>query len=153
MLLLARQPALQEQLRSEPSGIQGFVDEVIRFTPPVHGLFRYAKRDCEVDGVRIPAGSVLWLLYAAANRDPERFADPGDFDPRRRSARQALSFGHGIHFCPGQPLARFEARVAFTELLRRMDEIRLDEDADELQWPFWFVLRGPTSLPLLFKPI
>lgn len=152
MYLLATQSELQRSLRGEPDRIIHFVDEVLRFAPPVQGLFRYAKRDVEIDGVEIPAGSVLWLLYAAANRDPERFGCPAAFEVDRANSRQALTFGHGVHFCPGQPLARLESRIAFTELLRRLDDIRLDGDL-EPRYPFWFVLRGPESLPLRFSPL
>ena len=153
MQLLAGQPDLQDRLRREPGEIPDFVDEVLRFASPVQGLFRYAKRDAVVDGVEIPAGSVVWLVYAAANRDPERFEDPAVFDPRRENARHSVAFGHGPHFCPGQPLARLEGRLAFETLLARMGDIRIDADQFEPRWPAWYVVRGLEALPLTFSPI
>ncbi|HCU99671.1 MAG TPA: hypothetical protein DGL25_00595, partial [Dehalococcoidia bacterium] len=82
MQLLAEHPDLQNRLREQPSEIPAFIDEVLRFASPVQGLFRFAKRDSVVDGVQIPAGSVVWLVYAAANRDPENFEKPFNFDPQ-----------------------------------------------------------------------
>ncbi len=153
MEILAREPDLQDRLRATPAEIPDFIDEVLRFASPVQGLFRYAKRDAVVDGVRIPAGSVLWLVYAAANRDPERFEEPGTFDPQRENARHSVAFGHGPHFCPGQPLARLEGRLAFETLLARMGDIRLDDAKFEPRWPAWYVVRGLESLPLTFTPL
>ena len=153
MQLLAGQPDLQDRLRREPGEIPDFVDEVLRFASPVQGLFRYAKRDAVVDGVEIPAGSVVWLVYAAANRDPERFEDPAVFDPQRENARHSVAFGHGPHFCPGQPLARLEGRLAFETLLARMGDIRIDATSFEPRWPAWYVVRGLEALPLTFSPI
>ena len=153
MQLLAEQPDLQDRLRQEPAGIPAFIDEVLRFASPVQGLFRYAKRDAVVDGVEIPAGSVVWLVYAAANRDPERFDEPASFDPHRENARHSVAFGHGPHFCPGQPLARLEGRLAFETLLARMDDIRIDSARFQPRWPAWYVVRGLESLPLAFRPL
>ncbi len=153
MEILACEPDLQDRLRATPAEIPDFIDEVLRFASPVQGLFRYAKRDAVVDGVEIPAGSVVWLVYAAANRDPERFQEPGTFDPRRENARHSVAFGHGPHFCPGQPLARLEGRLAFETLLARMGDIRLDDAKFEPRWPAWYVVRGLESLPLTFTPL
>lgn len=153
MEILAREPDLQDRLRATPAEIPDFIDEVLRFASPVQGLFRYAKRDAVVDGVEIPAGSVVWLVYAAANRDPERFEEPGTFDPQRENARHSVAFGHGSHFCPGQPLARLEGRLAFETLLARMGDIRLDDAKFEPRWPAWYVVRGLESLPLTFTPL
>ena len=119
----------------------------------MQGLFRYAKRDAVVDGVEIPAGSVVWLVYAAANRDPERFEEPATFDPQRENARHSVAFGHGPHFCPGQPLARLEGRLAFETLLARMGDVRIDVASFEPRWPAWYVVRGLESLPLTFSPL
>ena len=152
MQILAEQPDLQERLRNTPDEIPAFIDEVLRFASPVQGLFRYAKRDAEVDGVRIPAGSIVWLMYGAANRDPEHFEEPGRFALERENARHSVAFGHGPHFCPGQPLARLEGRLAIAELLKRLGNIRIDEAKHEPSWPAWFVVRGLESLPLVFDP-
>ena len=86
----------------------------------------------------------------ASGGDPERFNAPEEFACPRDNARQAITFGHGIHFCPGQPLARLEGRLAVTEWLRRMTNIRFAQEAPEFDWPFWFLLRGPGRLDVRF---
>src|SRR4029079_1041337 len=78
-------------------------------------------------GTTIPKGVVVTLALAAGNRDPSRFPDPDRFDPERRD-NQHLGFGSGIHSCFGAPLARMEAQIAFTELLRRLDKTPLGVD-------------------------
>jgi len=98
------------------------------------------------------------LLNAAANRDPRRFDDPATFDAERANARQHLSFGRGIHTCPGAPLARTEARVSLERLLDRTTEIRISEDhhgpAGERRYSYvpTFILRGLTELYIEFTP-
>ena len=149
MFLLAGRPDLADQLRREPEGLDRFVEEVLRYETPVKGLFRLAKVDAEVAGTKVPAGSILMLAFAAANRDPGTFADPDRFDPGRDTERPTMSFGHGAHFCPGASLARLEGRLGFEVLLRRMDNIALLDDRDPEPVPS-FVLRGLKELRIRF---
>jgi cytochrome P450 len=153
MRVLCADPDLQVRLRNEPALIENFVEEVLRFESPVKGLFRYAVRDAEVNGVKVPAGSILWLAYGAANRDPGQFECPAEFDVSRATAKHHVAFGHGPHFCPGSPLARLEGRLAFTALLERLDNLRLHPDKNDLGWVQWFVLRGNTSVHVTFDRI
>lgn len=123
---------------------------------PVKGDFRLAKTTTTVGGVEVPAGTVLMLANGGANRDPRRFDNPGVFDATRSDARSHIAFGRGIHTCPGAPLARTEAKVAFKRLLERTTDIRIDESAHGpagargYQYLPTFILRGITALHLEF---
>ncbi len=107
----------------------------------------------------MPAAAVLvdGDLHGAANRDPRRFPDPGIFDPARPNARHHVSFGRGIHTCPGAPLARAEARVAIERLLDRTSDIKISERAHgpagtrQYRYLPTFILRGLTRLQLEFS--
>jgi cytochrome P450 len=102
------------------------VEELLRFDPPLHLFQRHAVEDAEFAGVRLKKGEKLGLLLGAANRDPERFRDPGVFDSGR-SPNPHVSFGAGIHFCVGAPLARLELGVALPILFARLPGLRLAE--------------------------
>ena len=124
MLLLERMPEVRKQLIENPSLLPSAVDEILRFDSPVQGLSRVVRRDVEMHGQKIPEGSRVHLLYAAANRDPRVFPDPDRFDPAR-SPNNHLAFGFGIHFCLGASLARMELQVGLEELLRRAPDYHL----------------------------
>jgi cytochrome P450 len=110
--------------------------------------------DTELRGVRIPAGSTVMVMFAAANRDPDVFTQPDRFDIERANAGQHLAFARGIHFCIGAALARLEARVAVRALLGRLSQLRLDPDQPGVRRAPGFMvnLRGFRSLPLAFDP-
>jgi cytochrome P450 len=152
MLFLARDQELQARLADHPEEIERFVEEMLRIESPVQGLFRYARRDTEVNGTPIPAGAIIWMIYGAGNRDPEQFEDPDEFDPLRENAYQNISFGAGRHFCPGQPLAKLEAKITFEEVLKRLKNIRLKRDT-EVKFHDWFVVHGPNQLFIEFDTI
>ena len=143
---------LQERVRSDRSLVEGLVEEALRYEAPVGGLFRQAKVDAEVGGVAISAGDHVWCLYAAANRDGERFPDPDAFDVCRANARDHIAFGHGEHYCIGAALARAEARIGTNALLDRLADIRLADDND-FSYENTFVLRGLRSLHITYTPI
>ncbi len=151
MRILAEQPALADELRSDPGAIPNFVEECLRLEGPIKGSFRLAMRDTTLAGVEIPAGSMLMALIGAANRDPRVFEDPDRFDPKRSNARRNIAFGHGEHFCPGASLARAEVRISFERLLARLDEVRL-LDPSALCYAKTFIIRGLDDLPLRFRP-
>ncbi|MEU5211494.1 cytochrome P450 [Streptomyces sp. NPDC020742] len=117
-LTLDRYPQAADRLRADPGLLPGAVEEVLRWLPPFPELGRRTTREVELAGHTLPADSVVMAHLAAANRDPERFADPDVFDVTR-SPNRHLTFGHGIHFCFGAPLARLEARIALGEMLDR----------------------------------
>src|ERR1019366_4255489 len=113
---------------------------------------RLARCPVNIGGTDIPAGTTLMVLNAAANRDPRHFPDPKNFDLDRANVRQHVAFGRGIHSCPGAPLARAEARVAFQRLLERTRNLRISEEhhgppgARRYQYVPTFILRGLTRL-------
>ncbi|MEG3627575.1 cytochrome P450 [Streptomyces poriticola] len=144
MLTLLRNPGVLERLRADPAAMPQAVEELLRFEPPIHMLpQRTPLTDVEVAGVVIPEGAPLTLVLASGNRDPGRFRDPDRFDPWRPD-NQHLGFGSGIHSCFGAPLARLEAQLALTELIRRLDNPRLVQDPPEYRSNP--ILRGPRHL-------
>jgi len=150
MRILAERPALVEELRGDPGAIPGFVEECLRLESPIKGSFRLALCDTQIEGVDIPAGSMVMAMIGAANRDPSVFEDPDRFDARRPNARRNIAFGHGEHFCPGASLARAEARVSFERLLARLDDFRLVDPA-ALSYAPTFIIRGLNDLPMRFR--
>lgn len=102
------------------------VEECLRICAPVHIFQRFALEDTEVDGVTLKRGDVISLLLAAANLDPKKFSDPLTFKPNRSEAPN-LSFGAGIHFCIGAPLARLELNIALPLLFQRLPRLRIKE--------------------------
>ncbi|MFN0144977.1 MAG: cytochrome P450 [Dehalococcoidia bacterium] len=151
-MLLCAHPGQLAAVRADPSLIGNLVEEALRMESPVQGLFRMAKVDTEVGGVKIPAGSRLILMYAAANRDEGVYSCPADFDVSRDNARTHLAFGHGIHFCLGAALARMEAMIAFETLLR-LPNLRFAPDKNDLTHVPSFILRGLKALHLEFDPV
>ena len=103
------------------------VEELLRFDPPLHLFTRYALEDVEIAGVRFRKGESIGLLLGAANRDPVALSRARHvFDPRR-APNPHVSFGGGIHFCVGAPLARLELQVALPILFERLPGLRLAE--------------------------
>lgn len=111
-------------LRADPDLAPRAVDEVLRYDPPVQFLGRVAADGARLGGVPLEAGTLVIAMLGAANRDPARFAAPGVFDITR-TGTTVLSFGGGIHFCLGAPLARVEAGTFFAALLTRFPGLRL----------------------------
>ena len=122
--VLAGRPSQLELIRADPGLVDAVIEECLRLMPPARGFVRTATADVELAGVRIGAGQRVYMLYAAANRDPEHFTDPNRFDPGRRQAYGHASFGFGTHFCLGAGLARMEAKALFTELSSRYTAVR-----------------------------
>jgi cytochrome P450 len=144
LVALLGHPDQAEALRGEPGLVSTGVEELVRFDSSVQITSRVALTDTEVGAVPMPAGTRLVCYLGAANRDPERFADPDRLDLARREGGP-MSFGGGIHYCLGAPLARLEAQLAFPALLERFPELALVDGAvrrDSL------TLRGYLSLPV-----
>jgi cytochrome P450 len=146
-LTVLRNPAELHRLRHDPELAPTLIEELLRYEPPVHFAARYALADIDVRGVTIPRGAGIRLVYAAGNRDPERFDDPDVFRPDR-SDNQHFGFGGGIHYCVGAPLARIETELALATLARRLENPRLL--ADPPPYRPNAVLRGPARLPVAF---
>ena len=105
---------------------EGLIEEVLRFDAPLHMFTRYALEDLEYAGVRLRKGETVGLMLGAANRDPARFVEPDIFNAMRDPIPH-VSFGAGIHFCVGAPLARLEMLIAFEVLFDRLPKLRLTE--------------------------
>jgi cytochrome P450 len=146
--MLIRYPGLQQALRDNPAQILTFIEEVLRTESPVQSNFRVATEDTELAGVKIPKGSVLVLRYGSANRDEQKFEESEQFNVCRRNVQAHVAFGAGIHHCPGAMLARQEALVTFTELLRRFDKFELRAPDELLDYVPSFFLRGLKQLPV-----
>lgn len=144
---LARDPALLESLKADPSLIPAFVDEAIRWTSPVKTFMRTAAEDTEIGGRQIAKGDWLMLCYASGNRDEAVFEDPGHFRLDRTSGKH-LAFGYGAHLCLGQHLAKLEMRVLLEELLPRLNNLELD--GEMTLSASWFV-NGPNRLPIRYS--
>ncbi len=128
---LLRNPEQLAALRADPALIDGAVEELLRYLSVAKTFMRTALEDVELGGRTIKSGSPVILSYNTANRDPERFADPHVLDLGRQQGGH-LAFGHGIHQCLGQQLARVEMRVAFRALIERFPTLRLAVPAEEV---------------------
>lgn len=117
--LLAERRELQHRLRSEPRLVPPFVEEVLRLESPFQFHPRTATRDTTLDGVRVPAGALVLLVWASGNRDEQIFDDAAHLSLERPATPAHFGFGRGIHHCVGAPLARLESRIALTRLLER----------------------------------
>ena len=104
----------------------GHIEETLRFDAPLHLFTRYALEDIEYAGIRFKKGETVGLMLGAANRDPERFPEPDRFEPSR-DPNPHVSFGAGIHFCVGAPLARLEMQIALPLLFQRLPKLQLTE--------------------------
>ncbi len=132
-------------LQDDPSLARSAVEEILRYDPPVQFTGRVALEDIALGDVVIPKGQQAIILLASANRDPDVFADPDRLDITRAENRH-LSFGHGIHYCVGAPLARVEAEIALSTLVQRFPGIRLLTEAPAYKENI--VLRGLAALPV-----
>jgi cytochrome P450 family 150 subfamily A5 len=126
--VIGEDPDLQHRLRLRRDLIPGFIEEILRFESPIKGDFRLTRVPVTVGGVDLPAGTTLMVLNGAANRDARQFEEPDLLLPERDNAREHLAFGHGMHFCPGAPLARADGRITLERLLDRASDIRISEE-------------------------
>jgi cytochrome P450 len=125
MLHLIQMPDVAARVRADPSLLRSFIDESIRWQGAVQGHVRVTKKDTEVRGVRIPAGSFCFARWGAANRDDDEFPNADRFELGRENANCHLGFGYGVHVCPGSMLARQELAIGIGALLERLDDIQL----------------------------
>ncbi len=143
-------PDQLQRILDDPALLPSAIEEVLRFASPVQATSRLALADTEVGGKTIKAGQRAVLFVAAANRDPDIFPNPDTFDVARTPNRH-LSFGLGIHFCLGAPLARLEAKIALEAFLRRCQAFQRVDDEPLPRVPT-FIMRGVRSLPIIFTP-
>ncbi|GGY03571.1 cytochrome P450 family protein [Streptomyces hiroshimensis] len=150
MVNLLRHPEALARLRDEPELMPAAVEELMRLDSAFElTTWRFLAEDADLHGTRVPAGDSVIVSLCAANRDPERFPDPGTLDLDRAQGPH-LAFGHGIHFCPGAALARIELQVALGTLLTRLPGLRLAVPDEELPWIPAVLGRGTAALPVAF---
>lgn len=149
-LALIENPNEMRKLLSELSLVKPAVEELLRYTSPVFTTTeRYAREDTMIHDITIRRGEMALGVIGSANRDENVFDKPNELQITRDPNRH-LSFGQGIHFCLGAPLARMEAQIAFTTLLRRAPDLRLTVPAHSLRWRPSIFLRGLAALPVKF---
>ncbi|HST47693.1 cytochrome P450 [Jatrophihabitans sp.] len=144
LALLAGHPDALAALRADPALAPSYVEEILRFDPPVHFAVRCALADAEIAGVPVERGRLVLVLTGAANRDPRRFDDPDTFDPSRVDNHH-LAFSIGPHYCLGAVLGRAEGRIAFPRLLDRFADLALAGPPPERRA---LMLRGYDRLPV-----
>ncbi len=153
MLMVSTRPELAQQLydcADDERMLARFVEEVLRIQPPTHGLFRTARRDVMIGDTMIPAGAQVCVLFASANDDAEKFPCPRDLDPSRGNLASNVTFGAGIHRCVAASLARREVKVAAREIIKRMDNIRLDMKVEDLTYLPTLGTQTLERLPITF---
>lgn len=157
MKYLVEQPQLQDRLRADPKLIPAFLEEVLRIEGSTKQTARLARKDTQVGGVDIPAGSRLLVALSAANRDPRRWDNPNELEIGRKKIAEHVGFGRGKHVCAGAPLARVEVRVMFEKLLAHTSRIELDPEfhpngVADLNYEPSFIIRGLTEMHLNLAP-
>jgi cytochrome P450 len=145
MLALLQHPEQMRRLQANPELLGQAIEEMLRYDSPVQITYRSALDDVQIKGRLIRKGDLVNSILGSANRDPERFTHPDQFDITRDEGRH-LGFGIGIHFCIGAPLVRLEAEIVFETILRRFPGVRLA--AETLEWQEHPIFRGLKSLPV-----
>jgi len=134
VLALLQHPDQRQTLESDPARMSHAIEELLRYDGPVERtLLRWAAADVELGGQLIRRGEGVIVILGSADRDPSRFPDPDTLDFAREDVKH-LAFGRGSHYCLGAPLARLEAEVALTTLLRRLPGLQLAMPVEELRW-------------------
>lgn len=139
---LFHHPEQLAALRADPALLPRAIEELLRYDTPLQMFERWVLDDIEIDGQVIERGAEVALLFGSANRDPERFARPDTLDLSRED-NPHITFGAGIHFCLGAPLARLELAASFGELLRKAPALRMTA---EPEWQPGYVIRGLKEL-------
>ena len=147
--LLDSHPEVTQRLIEHPDRIPAAVEEILRFESPVQVMARTVTEDTDIDGVRLRAGDRVGLVFGAANHDPARFENPHTFDIDRPT-NPHLAFGHGIHRCVGEHLARLELRIVLEQVLRRLPDYRVTGDVPTGDGTT--IARSPATLTVSFTP-
>jgi len=132
VLTLGRHPEARRRLKEEPTLWSTAIEELLRYVSPVQGLARCTTRDVELHGTTIPAGDQVLVLYGSANHDERVFEDPERFDLDRPKTKAHWAFGHGIHHCLGNAVARVEIKCALQSLVETIGDWEVDEASVEL---------------------
>ncbi|MEM8936637.1 MAG: cytochrome P450 [Pseudomonadota bacterium] len=153
LYFLLTNPDQMDRLRADPSLVDNFIEETLRYLSPTNNMWRVATEDTEVNGVAIKKDDLVLVRYGSGNRDGNKFTDGDAFDMTRDNAGDHLAFGAGIHTCLGAQLARKEMRTAFPIILKRLKNIRLDPDNNQLQFLPSILLRGVFALNIEFEKV
>jgi cytochrome P450 len=145
---LCEHPQERARLQADMSLLDSAVEEMLRWTSPLHHMAREATADVEIRGQTIRAGEKVLMWYPSANRDEDIFEDPYRFDITREP-NEHLAFGIGEHFCLGAGFARKEMKVMFEELFRRFPDIQIDGEPERLRSNF---INGVKHLPVTYSP-
>ncbi|HUY26809.1 MAG TPA: cytochrome P450 [Candidatus Binataceae bacterium] len=149
-LALGRHPEQMARLRANPAMLPGAIEEMLRYDGPVQSTFRIATRDSVVGGGEIKSGTGVFVILAAANRDPAMFPEPDRFDITR-TPNDHVALGEGIHFCIGAGLARLEGTIAIAAMLERFGRLRLANPDAPLKYKGSYFLRGLAALPMALE--
>ena len=147
---LLQHPIQLQKLTRNPALIPSAVEEVMRYDTPLQLFRRWVLEDMEYAGHHFKQGDELGFMFGAANRDPARFNHPHGLDIAREDNAH-ISFGGGVHYCLGAPLARLELQIAYQTLLSRLSHLRLSSSAP--QFKDAYVIRGLHNLRLTFDPV
>ena len=152
--LLIENKNVWDQLKSDPEKyVKVFIEEVLRLESPVQSLMRVAANDVALSGSTIPAGSLVNVRYAAANRDERRFDNPDGIDLERKGAGGHMAFGSGVHHCLGAPLARRELIWSFTALAEKVDDLWFAEGKNTFDYHPHYLLRSLKELHIEFSAV
>lgn len=150
--MLIEQPNVWDQLKSDLDRyLPTFIEEVVRLEGPVQGLLREVAVDTEMHGVAMPAGSVVNLRFAAANRDDREYAGAAELDLERERPKSHIGYGFGAHFCLGAPLARRELHFGFKALTERIDSMWFLEGKNDFRYHPNYFLRALKELHIGFE--
>ncbi|MFV2195353.1 cytochrome P450 [Nocardiopsis sp. LOL_012] len=145
---LDRHPDLARTLRERPERIPAAVEEFLRLYGPYRGMARTARKDVVFGGRLIKAGEPIALVYTSANRDSEVFPNGEEFEFDRPNLKDHISFGGGVHSCPGAPLARIMMTVTLEEALARTEDFAVTGEVEMAKWAEW----GTNKVPMRFTP-
>ncbi|MCB2076275.1 MAG: cytochrome P450 [Novosphingobium sp.] len=157
MKYLVEDQELQSRLRSDPSQIPAFLEEVLRIEGSTKQTARLARKDTKIGDVEIPAGTKILVALSAANRDPRRWDDPNELVIGRKKVIEHVGFGRGKHVCAGAPLARVEVRVIMEKFLAMTSKIELDTEkhpngVSDLNYEPSFIIRGLDRMHIKLTP-
>ena len=151
LFILATRPDIMKMLQDsvdDERQMNRFVEELLRYAPPVQGLAKMTIKEVELGGKTLPAGAHMLVMYASGNDDESVFECPRNFDMTRPNLAKQVAFGVGVHRCIGIALARMEIKVAARELARRVGKIELAVPAEEIQYLPTVAVHGIKELPL-----
>lgn len=151
LFILATQPEIEQKLYDhldDDRYVSRFVEELLRYAPPVRGLAKMTTRETELGGQKLPKGAHILVLYASGNDDEDQFECPREFDISRNNVAHHVAFGVGIHRCIGASLARMEIKVAARELLKKARDFRLAIPAEDITYQPTVATHQIAELPM-----